>query len=155
MHKTLWDRRGITPLMATLLLLSFAVAVGVVVMNLGRAQVEDGAQCAIDIGLHLAEIGGQQQICYDASTQKIKFTIENGVNIKVEGLIVNVIDSGKAESFELNEAKMIKAGTYLGSVNFKAGGGIKQVKIIPKVVLFDVEQVCAEKALVVENIRNC
>ena len=66
------NKRGIAPLIATLLLISFAVAVGVVIMNFGRAQVELEAQCAIDIGLRLAKIGGSQDICYDSTKKNIK-----------------------------------------------------------------------------------
>lgn len=155
-HKR-WGKEGVTPLMVTMLLLSLAVAVGVVIMNFGRAQVEENAQCAIDIGLHLASIGGQEQLCYDAAKKIVSFTLENGLNIKVEGLIVNVIGSEKAETLELNDAKMPKAGTYVGKVSFDvaAGGQIRQVKITPKIVLYDVEQICGEQAIVVENVGNC
>ena len=38
------NKKAITPLMIAFLLVSFAVAVGVVVMNLGQAQVEEAAQ---------------------------------------------------------------------------------------------------------------
>ena len=143
--------------MVTMLLLSLAVAVGVVVMNFGRAQVEDKAQCAIDIALQLSSIGGQEQLCYDAGKKALSFTVENGVNIKVEGLIINIIGSEKAETFELNDAKLIKAGTYVGKVAFDivTGGQIKQVKITPKVVLYDTEQICSEQAIVVESVGNC
>ncbi|MEK6846482.1 MAG: hypothetical protein AABY26_07000, partial [Nanoarchaeota archaeon] len=131
--------------------------VGVVVMNFGRAEVEDQAQCAIDIGLKLAQIGGQEQLCYDAGKKALSFTLENGVNIKVEGLIVNIIGTQKAETSEMNEAKMTKAGTYLGQVNYDSalGGEIRQVKISPRVLLYDQEQVCVEQALVKEQVRNC
>ena len=143
--------------MVTMLLLSLAVAVGVVVMNFGRAQVEENAQCAIDIALQLSSIGGQEQLCYDAGKKALSFTVENGVNIKVEGLIINIIGSEKAETFELNDAKLIKAGTYVGKVAFDTatGGQIKQVKITPKVVLYDTEQICSEQAIVVESVGNC
>ena len=149
------DKRGISPIIATLLLISFAVALGVVIMTFGRAQVELEAQCPINIGLQLASIGGEDQFCYQ--NNELKFTLENGVNIKVEGLIVNVIGTNKAETFEVNDAKMAKAGTYLGSVSydFASGGEIRQVKITPKIVLYDEEQICTDKALVVEKIRNC
>lgn len=155
--KKKWGKEGVTPLMITMLLLSLAVAVGVVIMNFGRAQVEENAQCAIDIGLHFASIGGQEQFCYDAGKKALSFTVENGLNIKVEGLIVNVIGSEKAETLELNDAKMSKAGTYVGKAAFDsaAGGQIRQVKITPKVVLYDAEQICGEQALVVESVRNC
>ena len=149
------NKKGITPIMATLLLISFAVAVGVVIMNFGRAQVESEAQCAIEIGMKFSSIGGQQQICYNPSTGALSFTIENGINIKVNGLIVNVIGSAKAETFELNNANIGKAGTYLGNVKFAGGGQLRQVKITPKVVLYDEEQICSEKALISESIRPC
>lgn len=149
------NRKGITPIMITLLLISFAVAVGVVIMSLGRAQVEDEAQCPIEIGLKFSIIGGEEQYCYGDS--QFSFTIENGVNIKVEGLIVNVIGAQKAETFELNDAKLTKAGTYVGKVRFDTavGGEIRQVKITPKVVLYDEEQICTEKSLIVESIKSC
>ena len=151
------DKRGIAPLVATLLLISFAVALGVVIMNFGRAQVELEAQCAIDIGMKFSNIGGQQQVCFDAASKKLSFTIDNGVNIKVEGLIVNIIGTQKAETYELNDAKMGKAGIYVGNVAYDQAtvGNIRQLKITPKVILYDEEQICVEKSLTIENVRPC
>ena len=150
-------KKGITPLIATFLLISFAAAVGVTITNLGSAQADLQAQCAIDINHKLSQIGGKDEICYDAAKSDLSFTIENGVNIKIEGLLLNVIGKQKAETTELNDAKITKAGTYLGHAAFDSAtsGEIRQVKIIPKVIFADNEQICTEKALVVENIRNC
>ncbi len=151
------NKKGIAPLVATLLLISFAVALGIVIMNFGRAQVELEAQCPINIGLQLAQVAEKDEICYDQTKKDLSFTIENGVNIKVEGLIVNIIGTQQAESFELNNAKIGKAGNYLGHVNydFVSGGNIRQVKITPKVMLYDSEQICIEKALVIEDVPAC
>ena len=150
------NKRGISPLIATLLLISFAVALGIVIMSFGRAQVELEAQCPINVGLKISNIGGEDQFCYSAATKEIKFTLENGVNIKVEGLIFNVIGANQAESSEVN-APIIKAGTYLGKVKYDAStsGEIRQVKITPKVNLYDEEQICTDKAVVVETVRAC
>lgn len=151
------NKQGITPVMATLLLISFAVAVGIVIMNFGRAQVESEAECAIDIGLKFANIGGQDDICYNSGKKELAFTLENGVNINVEGVIVNIIGTEKADSFEMNNAKIGKAATYMGQAAYDSGisGKIRQVKITPKVVLYDAEQICTEQALIMESIRNC
>ncbi len=150
----MFDKRGIAPLIATLLLISFAVSLGVVVMNFGRAQVELQAQCPVDIGLKLAEISGKRQICHDG--KDLSFTVENGVNIKVTGLMINVIGSKKAETKEL-VAEIPKAGTYVGSIpyNKAVSGDIRQVKIIPKIKLSAEEDICVEKALVVELVAGC
>ncbi|MBI4983370.1 hypothetical protein HZC32_01895 [Candidatus Woesearchaeota archaeon] len=152
-----WNKKGITPLMATFLLISFAVALGVVIMNFGRAEVEEQAQCPINIGLKFTNIGGEEQLCYNVAEKDLSFTLENGVNIKVDGLVANVIGTQKADSFEINEARIIKAGSYVGHIVYNSGasGEIRQLKITPKVRLYDTEQICTEQALVVEKVRNC
>lgn len=150
------DKRGITPLMATLLLISFAVAVGVVVMNFGRAQVESEAECPVNIDLEFSVISGSEQLCYDSGKKVLSFTIENGVNTDINGLVVNVIGTEKAETFEVN-SKIVKAGVHLDHVNYdtSVSGEIRQVKISPKVTLYDSEEVCVDQALVIENVKSC
>jgi len=150
------NKKGISPLIATFLLISFAVALGVVIMSFGRAQVELEAECPINIGLKVSNIGGEDQFCYDTNSKEIKFTLENGVNVKVEGLVFNVIGTQQAESYEIN-TEIIKAGTYLGKMQYDSStsGDIRQVKISPKINLYDEEQICTDKALIIEEIRSC
>lgn len=144
-------------MMAAFVLISFAIAVGVVVMNLGRAEVEDSAQCPIDIGLKFSEIAGKEQFCYDTAKKEVYFILENGINVKVEGLVVNIIGKEKSDSFEQNEAKLGKAGTYVVHQPYDraVNGEVLQVKVVPKVVLYDEEQICTEQTLVKEGIGNC
>lgn len=153
----LLTKEGITPLMIGFLLVSFAVAVGVVVMNLGSAEVEEQAECAVDIGLQFSIISGEEQVCYDATKKIFSFSVENGVNINVNGIVVNIIGTQKAESFELSEAKMGKAAVYLGRVPYDtaASGEIRQVKISPKIIPYDQEEVCLDQAIVVESVKPC
>jgi flagellin-like protein len=148
------SKKGIAPLVATLLLISFAVSLGVVIMNFGRAQVELQAQCPVDIDLKLSEIGGKKQACLDGKT--ISFTVENGANMKVTGLVVNVIGSKKAETKEFNTA-IDKVGTFVGSMPYDAGvsGTIRQLKITPKIKLAAQEEICIEKSLVIESVTKC
>lgn len=151
------NKTGITPLMAALLLISFAIALGVMIMNFGRAQVESEAACPINIEMRLASIGGEEQLCYDSDKKELAFTVENGVNIDVEGLIVNVIGMQKAETFEINDAKMGKAGVYLSRIAYdkSASGDIRQIKISPKVLLYDNEEICTDQAIVFEGVASC
>ena len=150
-------KEGITPLMIGFLLVSFAVAVGVVIMNLGSAEVEEQAECAADIGMQFSVIGGTEEVCYDSAKKIFSFSVENGVNININGLVVNIIGTNKAESFELNEAKMGKAAVYLGRVPYDtaASGEIRQVKISQKIIPYDREEVCLEQAIVVEKVKPC
>lgn len=143
--------------MATLLLISFAVAVGVVIMSFGRAQVEEEAQCTINIGLKFSVVGGSEQFCYDAGKQQLFFIVENGVNIDVEGLVVNIIGSQSAKTYTLDDAKIDKAGTYLKYLDYDKAvvGEVRQIKIVPKVNMYDEVLVCQEKAIVLEKIKDC
>ena len=96
-------------------------------------------------------------MCYDSSTKQFRFTIENGANVNVNSLQVNVIGADGAQTVELTEAKLAKAGNYFAKITYDeaVNGPLKQVKIIPKVVLYDEEQVCVEQALVVEEFGRC
>jgi hypothetical protein len=145
------DKFGIAPLIATLLLISFAVSLGVVVMNFGRAQVELEAECPLNIDMEFAVIGGADDICTTGS--EVKFSVENSVNIKVQGLLVNIIGTDKAETFELPDAVIEKGGLYFGKVAFS--GEVRQIKITPKIVLQGEEQICTEKALITERLKGC
>ena len=145
------------PIVATLLLISFAVAVGLVVMNFGRAQISLESQCTIDIGLVFSNIGGQDEICFDAEKNDFFFVVENGINIGVDGLMVNIIGTERAESYDLSDAKMSKAGNYLTHLGYneELSGQIRQAKIIPKVKVVDKEEICVDQALVVGQIKSC
>lgn len=143
--------------MATFLLISFAVALGVVIMNFGRAQVEEVAQCSIEIGLRFSVVGGEEQFCLERGKNELFFSVENGANIRVEGLVVNIIGTKQAKSYDLGDAKIEKAGVFLKYVPYEAAeiGEIRQVKIVPKVNMYDEELVCLEKAIVLEKVRDC
>src|SRR3989338_7254913 len=51
-----WKKKAITALMAVFLLASFAAAVTSVVTNLASAQVEENAECPLDIEVRFARI---------------------------------------------------------------------------------------------------
>ena len=142
------NKKGITPLMASFLLLSFSVAVGVFFMNLGRAQIESAAVCPVEIGLRA------ESFCL--LNNQIMFKIQNGLTTDIQGLIVNVIGSEKAETFELAAINLAKGGIYDGQIPFDASiGKVRQVKISPKIKLYDNEEICIEKAVVGENLVSC
>ena len=152
-----WNKKAITPIIATVLMISFAVAVGVVVMNLGSAQVEEQAQCPVEVAMTFAMVKGKAHGCYDTKTKQVQFTLKNGKNTKVEGLIVNIIGADGSQSEDLLKAKMPKAGSYRGKIayNLKENGAIEQIEIIPKILPFDEEQICTEQALLIEDVPKC
>lgn len=155
--RTVFNRRAITPLMITMLLISFAVAVGVGITRFGEAQLEKGAECAMETTMKLSSISGAKQLCYNSAAKKISFTVENGLNTNIDGLLVNIIGSEKADTFDLSNAKLTKAGSYVGNLPYDSGvnGEIRQIKITPKIPQPEGEAICVEQAIISEQVPAC
>src|SRR3989344_3674175 len=91
------SRRGISPLVATVMLIAFAVALGAVVMNWGKGYIQEtqvipegeieltppatqtgsGSPCEQEIKLQLLTIGGRPDICFDSATNTLRYGLEN------------------------------------------------------------------------------
>lgn len=67
------NRRGVSPVIATILLLAFLVALGAVIMNLGATLTQAG--CA-KIDTQLLQTQGQNA-CYFSQSNSVRFTINN------------------------------------------------------------------------------
>lgn len=143
------NKKAITPLMATFLLISFGVAIGVFFTNLAKAQVEESAVCPVNIGLR------EEKICYDGS--QIQFSVQNGINTEIIGLIISVIGTEEAKTIELTDLAVAKGGVYSGTAAYDstASGQLRQLKISPKISLYDEQHICLEQALILETISNC
>src|SRR3989338_2966243 len=83
-------KRGVSPLIATVLLIAFAVALGAVIINWGRGFVQERTSdvekttkietgCALDVQLKVSEIDGTPQLCYGGSgtSGQVNFTLDN------------------------------------------------------------------------------
>lgn len=154
-------KRGISPLLATVLLLVLAVGLGIVVMNWGRASLEAKAQCSVNLGMRVVEVEGLSQICYSGSGAdgKISFIVENGANADVSQLQLRIIGSKRVYVSDLADSSIARNYPLMKTIpyNFDLFGEIKQIKLTPKVVLFPNEPplVCSEQAIVVEKVREC
>lgn len=154
------NKKGVSPLVATVLLLVFAIGLGVIVMNWGRAQVEAASKCAVDTGLSIVELNNIPEMCYSGAGENgmIHFIVENGVNIDIEGIQIRVIGTKKV--FNLDIPDNIQTGYSLLKdipYSFTEFGEIRQIKLSPKVILYPGEDpiLCPEQALVLENVRSC
>ena len=151
------SKKGIIPLVATLLLIALAVILGAVVLNFSQAQLEVTARCSVDIGLKMVNLNNKPQVCFDRATNQLFAIVENGPQLPIVGLRLRII--GEKEIFvqDIPESGMDKDGVLLKYVAYDPNsyGEIKQVRFTPKVSLYDEEVVCSEQALTLEPIRDC
>ncbi len=168
------NKKGVSPLIATVLLIAFTVALGAVVMNWGRTYVEETAEfsrqkstteikCSTDVKLEFLKIKGVEKICFNETTTGVlNFTIENAGVLEIFGLQVNIIGDLAINITDINlENDSIKrAEIYRGNVSYPISGTddvgvIQQVRIVPTTKIEGNILACPSNALIKEDLRPC
>ena len=153
-------KRGISPIVSTVILLVIAVGLGVIAMNWGRAYLETSATCAIDTGMDIVKVNNIPQICImTGENGYIKMLVENGPNINIEKLQLRAIGTKQINTTELENSTITVGGSYLGIVPYNSllFGDIRQIKITPEILVYENEPpiICPEQGLIIENLGAC
>tara|TARA_Y100000310_G_scaffold327718_1_gene394532 strand:+ start:1985 stop:2476 length:492 start_codon:yes stop_codon:yes gene_type:complete len=158
------SKKGVSPLVATVLLIAFAVALGAVVMSYGSSYYEgastetaylSGEELCNNINLEVHKVNNVNQICYE-DKGAIRFTLVNKANIDIEKIRV-LVTGEDIYVTELN-SNYLKPGYPRSeelSYDFNAYGEIKQVEFIPIIKNGELEQLCFDNAVLKERIRKC
>ncbi len=171
--RALNSKKGVSPLIATVLLIAFTVALGAVVMNWGRSYVEStaeltkqnadrGVQCSQDVRLEFEKINEVSQICYGGGGENgyVKFMIVNKGNIKVDAITVNIIGASEILSnSSINGTTLTVAQSRRKNISYDytAYGEIQLIKIIPHVTIKGINTTCPSNGLErsFAEMRNC
>ncbi|MBI4150940.1 hypothetical protein HY492_02330 [Candidatus Woesearchaeota archaeon] len=158
------NNRGISPLIATVLLIAFSVALGAVVMSYGEEYVEQQAEFVNHgtevsgnvcdaVNVQLITIKGQQELCVNSVT--VDVSLDNlgsnvdAVQARIAGtqditVIPNILQSSLASGSSLKT-----------TFAFDNIGTPLQVKLTPIIRTQDGSEFCTGKAIVVEDLRRC
>jgi len=153
------NKRGVSPLIATVLLIAFAVALGAVVMNWGSSYVSetgsDGEGCA-KVRISWFKRGDEAQVCF--SPREVIFTVESN-NMDVSNLRIVVQGDKDVVLFDdvLKSPLMIadiKKLTIPYDVNVV--GTVKHIRVVPKLKAGSEIVTCpSESALEITNPPKC
>ncbi len=164
-------KKGVSPLIATVLLIAFAVALGAVVMNWGRTYVEETADkakqtsdtkvsCSMDIAMKYVTINGDKQLCYNETENYIQFTLLNTgtKNIELLQAIIIGADSIYVNS-SLDNSSILASHPLKTNItyDFDTYGSIQKISLTPAIkVEGKIEPVlCADNSLDQEDISVC
>jgi flagellin-like protein len=172
-----FNKRGVSPLIATVLLIAFAVALGAVVMNWGKGYIEGQTldveekssvdiACSMDVDLELLKIGNSKKICFNPANStdnsSLEFMLENRGSVEIVGLSVSLIgDLGAQNILELEDLSILIGSIYsdknLTYLNTTIGDDLQQVIFKPYVDAKGTvgKVLCSKGALVVEDISEC
>jgi flagellin-like protein len=158
------DKRGISPLIATILLILMSVGMGVAVMSWGEEDIEEKAEfvqgvqettttCDV-VSMNVIKVGGVDQMCL--LDGKVKGMIDNGPDVNVEAIHARILGENGASVVEnVLDAPLPKGSA--AQFMFPAGnvGAITQIKFTPSISMGGKKVSCPQKALLVENVKNC
>lgn len=158
------NKKGVSPLVATLLLIAFAIALGLVVMNWGKSYIEEKSEftAGVEVGscglveLSIIKVSGKEKVCYNPAEQTIKVFLESGTELRIHDIKVSVLGSNGIHNIDsILDSPLERATGAQITFNYPANiGKIEQVKFIPKIGIEE-QSFCAHKTVVSENIEQC
>lgn len=156
------SKKGVSPLIATILLIAFAVALGSVVMNWGLSlDLGKSADKCKNIEIKIRNIDSTE-ICFGGFGQNayINFVIDNTGTTDVSGLAIWIVGDKGTRLFDLDNISIKKGSLYDKkdkevTYDFEKYGNIKQAQFIPKIKLEQTTEICPKNAVKVEKIGVC
>ena len=149
------SRSGLSPLIATILLIAFAVALGAVVMNWGRnINVGENTQCnAISFDLNKKSVSN---FCFESSSgQYVEAEVINKGKAQMNLFILLVTDKGLVRQIELSSPLEPKTKSIIKIPYKKTDiGNIRKIYMIPKIT-GDESDICLTETIDVDGLDTC
>ncbi len=174
------NRRAISPLIATVILIAFAVALGAIVMNWGKTYVEEEMEssrtefyaikeCERDIELKIKEVNNKPQLCYNYNESEtnleIDFMLENTGPRTIEGIRITAIGADQSinstgSNFLIENTSIVPGGALRNVTRFVVSstfGSLVQVEFTAFLnTTGSVERtLCSKKSLVKTDLATC
>ena len=169
--KFLGKKKGVSPLIATVLLIAFAVALGAVVMNWGKSYVEEQTKhaeeksnlelrCEMDIELAIKQIRGDPQLCYtNGTTTKINFMLENRGTENIEAIQLTIIAENDIYTENIPNSQIKTSGIrkFTQEYTYADYGEIDIIEFTPLIKTPGTTQptICSKNTLTIEEIYPC
>jgi|SRR3989338_3864516 len=156
------SKKGVSPLIATVLLIAFAVALGSVVMNWGLSLDLGKAKDACnDVQIRIRETESYE-VCFGGVGQNgyINFVMDNIGSTDISGLAVWIVGDKSTALSDLDSITIKKGALYDKkdkdvAYDFTKFGKIKQVQFIPKIKVEQATEICPKSAIKAEKIGVC
>jgi len=162
------QKRAVSPLIATVLLLVVTVSIGALVMGIVRGFVSDNKasmegraeliSCSTNVVLEVLKVDGVPQVC--KGTNYADIILENTGNADIDDFQMIVLgDAGVYNNDSVNAGVMVKGATKELNASFNPGtvGNVEQVKFIPKLKKSGAAgySYCTDVAVRYEGLESC
>ena len=142
------NRKAMSPLIATVILIAFAVGIGAMIMNWTTTINYSSCQ---DISIRPVTIGGREAICYTPDKIKIAISVDEG---EIKGLKVTLIDKNLNIVNRIIEKKAVKGDIIQETIKYKIRNETK-VEIRPIIEKMNKDEICTDEIVSIDPIRPC
>jgi len=158
------NKRGMSPLFATVLLIAFSVALGAVVMSWGESYIEERAEFVQGgiqevsrgcdaVFFSIMSVHATPQICQKDGTIEVFF--DNGADVNLANIQAKVVGDDVSVVDGLIKTPLVKAGSAKVVFAFQPVGQIREVKFTPIIWKGQDIVYCPQKAIRVEGVNKC
>lgn len=164
MKKLFANKRAVSPLVATILLIALSIGLGAAVMSWGEQYIEAKAEfvqgvqetvtsCDL-VAFSVITISGVRQLCQDGPN--VKGLVDNGADADIADFHVRAVGQKGIFVQESVLDKPLPRGSA-APIAFSVGdiGTIAQIKLTPKIRAGGKDSACSKQAVLVENITSC
>lgn len=157
-------KKGVSPLIATVLLIILSIGIGLAVMSWGRAYIEEKAEFVQGVQetitlcdsaeVSVVVVEGVPQLCLEGNI--IKGFVDNGPDVDVYDIQARVAGTAGVYTQESTLPEVLKR-SKAAQIAFAVPtiGKIKQVKLTPKIRMNSDIVFCSQSEVVVEPILLC
>ncbi|MFT7615986.1 MAG: flagellin-like protein [Candidatus Woesearchaeota archaeon] len=143
------NKRGVSPLIATVLLIAFAVSLGAVIMNLGADLAHNACSTA---SIEVKEVGGKARICVDDASKELKITVEN-TGEALNGLKISII--GQSVVNEDIVVDLEPTDIHVETISIGDIGFVDAVTVTPVIVEEEDITYCSDHSIEYIDIPKC
>lgn len=148
------DKKGASPLVVTIILIAFAVALGTMIMNLGSTKLNLKPTCD-NVELKFEQAFGEDTICYEEDTLKLRVVMTNSGKADIKSLKFRHIKSNfRPTEFPLSDSSLEPGEIYDVEIGYELTTKT-HIEFIPVIAGENGDETCADKALIVDSLKAC
>lgn len=150
-------KKAMSPLIATVLLIAFAVALGAMIMNWSEDEATPiasnaGGSCEA-VSLELNEVFGKQIFCYQEPD--IRFNLVNSGGAEIQGVQLRTVNEDLKEvKMNIPSSRIAIGGTFSYENEFDKSGKV-HVELIPYVIEGNQPVYCRSGGVVQDILPDC
>ncbi|HIH31785.1 TPA: hypothetical protein HA235_03695 [Candidatus Woesearchaeota archaeon] len=147
-------KRAISPLIATVLLIAFAVSIGTLIMNVAPRVIPNEGDCG-KVNIQVYQINSKPMLCHDATNKKINMMLKNLGEVDIEYVKLAVTKADfSIDEYTLPNSSIKVGQTISSSLDYSKPGNF-QVEINPVIIFSGQEKICSDNSLIAETIGQC